>query len=41
MLDANVKEQIMAMEVLRALSRLYWNIEEIARREVGGKLIMW
>jgi len=41
MLDANVKEKIMVMEVLRALSRLYGKIGEIARREVGGKPIIW
>ena len=37
--DASVKEIIMVMEVLHASNRLYGNIGETARREVGGKPI--
>ena len=39
MRDVSVKEKVMAMEVLHASSRLYGNIGETARREVGGKPI--
>ena len=35
--DASVKEMIMVMEVLHASSRLFGNIGETKRREVGGK----
>ncbi len=37
--DASVKEKTMVMEVLPASSRFYGNIEETARKEVGGKPI--
>ena len=40
MLDANVKEKVMRIQLLRASNRLYGKIGEIARREVGGKLII-
>jgi len=35
--DVSVKEKIMVMEVLPVSGRLYGNIGETARREVGGK----
>jgi hypothetical protein len=35
--DVSAKETIMVMEVLPVSSRLYGNIGETARREVGGK----
>jgi len=35
--DVSVKEKIMVMEVLPVSGRLYGNIGETARKEVGGK----
>ena len=37
--DVSAKEKIMVMEVLPASGRLYGDIGETARREVGGKSV--